>query len=90
MTREAWNFEFDESVASGWRPRDLTIAPSMFLLKVAGNSTIGPWVLRSNMTSAQYQAEFDRLFAQGMAPLRVAAQGTGAAARFAAIFATRE
>lgn len=89
-TGEAWNCEFDAPLPSGWRPRDLTITPSMALLRVAGNSTIGPWVQRVNMTSAQYQAEFDRLVPQGMAPLRVAAQGTGAAARFAAYFATRE
>jgi hypothetical protein len=89
-TGEAWLSGVDVTTPAGWRPLHLAINPSMTVLKVIGNSTIGPLVLRVNMTSAGYQVEFDRLLAQGMAPLRVAAQGTGAAARFAAIFATRE
>jgi hypothetical protein len=101
-TSEAWNADgvnddlataqnrFNAQVAAGFRPLNLAITPSLGMLVVYGNSTIGPWVMRMNMTSAEYQAEFDKYFAQGMAPLRLAAQGTGAGARFAAIWTTRE
>ncbi len=87
-TGEAWLWR--STTPPGYRPLNLAITPSMGLMGVFGNSTNFPWVLRSNLTSAGYQSEFDRLVPQGMAPLRVAAQGTGTAARFAAIFATRE
>ena len=101
-TGEAWNADgvnddlataqnrFNTQVAAGFRSLLVAITPSLGFLQVFGKSTIGPWVERLNMTSAGYQAEFDKYFAQGMAPLRVAAQGTGAGARFAAIWATKE
>ena len=42
---------------------------------------------RTDMTSAQYQAEYTNQTSAGFTPLRVSAKGSGAQARFAAIFA---
>jgi CubicO group peptidase (beta-lactamase class C family) len=42
------------------------------------------------MTSEGYQTEFNKLTAQGLAPVCVAAEGSGAGARFAAIFVASE
>lgn len=89
-TGEAWNSYVELPLPVGWRPLNLAILPSLAVMKVAGTSTIEPWVLRVNMTSAGYQAEFDKLLAQGMAPLRVSGQVSSLGTRFAAVFATRE
>lgn len=54
------------------------------------DSMMGGWETHSNLTSAQYQTEFNQQTAKGLYPIRVNAKGSGANARFAAVFMTAE
>ncbi|HEY4358347.1 MAG TPA: serine hydrolase [Acidobacteriaceae bacterium] len=54
------------------------------------DSMMGGWETHSNLTSAQYQTEFNQQTAKGLYPVRVSAKGSGANARFAAVFMTAE
>jgi CubicO group peptidase (beta-lactamase class C family) len=54
------------------------------------DSDIGRWDSRTGLTPDGYQARFDENAKEGLWPICVSATGTGAGARFSAIFATRE
>ena len=80
-----------DAVASTWgRPLHIALAPAGLAAESFADSTIGPWVSRAGMTPAQYQAEFDKQAKAGLIPLQVSGRGTGADARIAALFASRE
>jgi CubicO group peptidase (beta-lactamase class C family) len=51
------------------------------------NDSIGPWISRHGLTSAQYQAAFDQYVAEGYYPISVQGGGSTASPVFAAIFA---
>ena len=79
------------AVTSEWgRPEHIAITPAQGYLELFVDTQIGNWVSRTDLTSAEYQAEFDKWMAKGFSPVRVAAQGSGSNTRFAAIFATKE
>lgn len=102
LRREAWNCQASgedlsllqqrfDALATAWcRSSHVAVTPGGDYLGMFTDSTIGTWGARGNMTSAQYQAEFDAAKAKGLFPLRVAAKGSGASTRFAAIFTSRE
>jgi CubicO group peptidase (beta-lactamase class C family) len=81
---------FDAQVQQWARPSFVTVAPDVTYLSVFRDDSIGPWVARHEMTSAQYQGEFDRWVALGMFPVYVQGGGFGAGVRFAALFAERD
>lgn len=81
---------FDAQV-SGWaRPAHVALDEHGRHLSIFVDDQIDPWIARHGMTSAQYQAEFNRLVPLGFYPINVQGGGSGAAARFAAIFAKQE
>ena len=73
-----------------FRPRLLSVAEDRSIAAVFCNDVVGNWVARHGLTSGQYQQEFDSNIANGLMPICVSAGGTGAGARFAAIFAERD
>jgi len=81
---------FDAITSTRGRPLHVALAASDRTAQCFVDSTIGPWVARAAMTPARYQAEFDKQAAAGLMPLQVSARGSGADARIAALFASRE
>jgi CubicO group peptidase (beta-lactamase class C family) len=81
---------FDAITSTRGRPLHIALASSDRTAECFVDSTIGPWVARGAMTPAQYQAEFDKQAKAGLLPLQVSARGSGANARIAALFASRE
>lgn len=79
-----------ESTIPYARPSLVAVAPNQGLAVVFQNDVVGRWVARHGLTAAGYQQEFDRQVAAGLFPICVDAAGSGAAARFAAIFAERD
>jgi CubicO group peptidase (beta-lactamase class C family) len=89
LTTAQYQAEFDRLAAQGYR-----------LVHVSGYESGGqalyaaiwelapgpPMVARHGLTAAQYQAEFDRLAAQGYRPVHVDGYGVGGQALFAAIW----
>ena len=81
---------FDAITSTRGRPSHVALASSALAAECYVDSTIGPWVARGAMTPAQYQAEFDKQTKAGLMPLQVSARGSGANARIAALFTSRE
>lgn len=81
---------FDKMTSLGMRPAYTAITPSQNFTQMFTNASIGTWTARADLTSEAYQAQFDEQMAKGLVPIQVAAEGTGDATRFAAIFARRE
>lgn len=81
---------FDAQV-SGWaRPAYVSVSDQERYCSIFVDDQIGPWIARHGLTSAQYQAEFDRLVPLGFYPICVQGGGSGSGVRFAAIFARQE
>jgi CubicO group peptidase (beta-lactamase class C family) len=92
ITDDAMQYQrrFDAQV-SGWaRPAHVTLDDHGRHLSIFVDDDIGPWIARHGMTSAEYQAEFDRLVPLGFYPINVHGGRTGGTRRFAAIFAKQE
>lgn len=81
---------FEAMTVGGARPAHIALTPNGGVLEVYTDDSVGAWASRSGMTSAEYQANFNDFVGKGLAPVRVAAQGTGSDTRYAAIFAARE
>jgi CubicO group peptidase (beta-lactamase class C family) len=81
---------FEALRATGCRPAHVSVTPSLRCLELFVDSRAGSWSSRVGMTSAGYQAAYNEATGQGRQPLRVSAAGSGAGARFAAIFASQE
>lgn len=102
ISGEAWNCEaIDEggvalkerflALTDTWcRPSHIAVTPAGRNLELFVDSTIGPWSSRYWMTSDEYQEEFTKAKKNNLQPIRVSASGSGANARYAAIFASRE
>ena len=86
----AYQARFDAQVLQWARPAFVTVSPDVTYLSVFREDSIGPWVARHGMTSAQYQSEFNRWVAAGLFPVYVQGGGLGAGTRFAALFAERD
>jgi hypothetical protein len=100
----AWNLEavsdptdvnmlqqrFNAITAQGGRPAHIAITPSNEYVELFVDNALESWASRANLTSQGYQNEFNALTQEGLAPVCVAAQGSGANARFAAIFVNSE
>lgn len=81
---------FNAVTATGGRSAIVSVVPGDRVLQCFVDTTIGAWSSHGNMTSQQYQDEFNKAAAQGLSPVCVSASGSGASTRFAAIFAGRE
>lgn len=102
ISGQAWNCEaIDEGGAAlkarfvaltdTWcRLSHIAVTPARRNVALFVDSTIGPWSSRYWMTSEEYQAEYTKATNNNLQPIRVSASGSGANARFAAIFASRE
>lgn len=77
--------------ASGWcRPAHVTLSGSKRYFSMFVHNEIGPWVARHNMTSSQYQSEFNKWVGKGFFPICVQGGGGGSFTRYAALFVKRE
>lgn len=86
----AYQQRFDAQV-SGWaRPTHVAVCEGERYLSIFVDDQIGPWIARHGLTSADYQAEFDRLVPLGYYPICVQGGGSGTGRRFAVIFAKQE
>ena len=81
---------FNAFTAVGIRPSHIAVTPGLRHLEVFLDNRVGAWASRAGLTSAGYQQAFDEMMGKGLAPVRVSASGSGANARFAAIFAASE
>lgn len=90
-----WDFAENDLQAiseaqSFWaRPAFLTHSSSGRFIEVFRDDQVGDWVSRVNLTSDQYQAEFNSLVAQGYLPTCVQGAKVENTTRFTAIFAKR-
>ncbi|NJR71347.1 MAG: beta-lactamase family protein [Synechococcales cyanobacterium CRU_2_2] len=81
---------FNAQVQQWARPAFVTVSPDSRYLAVFREDSIGNWVARHDMSSQQYQQQFNEWTAKGMFPVYVQAGGSGENTRFAALFATRD
>jgi CubicO group peptidase (beta-lactamase class C family) len=75
---------------NAYRPAYVTLSDDQIYCSVFKDDVVGPWVARHGMTSADYQAEFDRQNAEGYYPICVQGGGSGNDTRYAAIFAKQD
>jgi len=71
------------------RPGFVTLSKHQLYFSVFRDDPIGEWSARHNMTSEQYQGEFDDFKKKGFYPICVQGGGEGSGTRYAAIFAKR-
>jgi CubicO group peptidase (beta-lactamase class C family) len=90
QTGDEYQVSFNVLTSVWNRPAYVAVSPAGRYLSLFRDDQIGPWIARHGMTSADYQAEFDRWVAEGYYPILVQAGGTGSGTRFAAIFSQRE
>ncbi len=92
MTSAQYQSAFDSYVAQGYRPRHVAgyavgntaqFAAIWDKSPAPGN---GAWVARHGMTSAQYQAEFDKWVGQGLKLVHVSGYAEGGQAKYAALW----
>jgi CubicO group peptidase (beta-lactamase class C family) len=74
----------------GWRPAFVTLSTDQLYCSSFRDDVVGEWYARHGITSAEYQAEFDARTKQGFYPICVQGGGSGADARYAAIFAKQD
>jgi CubicO group peptidase (beta-lactamase class C family) len=91
-TSDGYQARFDAETSAWCRPRLVAVNTDAQYLSLFVDSQInGTWQARHNMTSADYQTEFDTLTQQGYFPICVQAGGPDLnSATFAAIFVTSE
>jgi CubicO group peptidase (beta-lactamase class C family) len=74
----------------GYRPAYVALSGDQIYCSVFKDDVVGAWVARHGMTSAEYQAEFDKQNAAGFYPICVQGGGAGGDTRYAAIFAKQD
>jgi len=98
-TGDAWGYVIDASPSdfsetfSAFSEADARIAAlgmsdSQRYVSVWRDDRLGPWVGRSNYSSAGWQTQFTTLTGQGLWPTVIASGGSGANLRFAGSFST--
>ncbi len=85
-TGDQYQTRFNAQSQQWARPGFVTVSPDGNYLSVFREDSIGPWVARHGMSSAQYQQQFNEWTTKGFFPVCVQAGGTGSNARFAALF----
>jgi CubicO group peptidase (beta-lactamase class C family) len=84
---QAW---FDAYAQVPMRPAFLDANDGLQYAALFTDDSVGGWVARHGMTSADYQAEFDRQNQLGRMPIYVQGGGIGAGVRYAALFAAQD
>lgn len=89
MTSAGYQQTFDSYKAKGYRPVHVdgyTVNGTPYFAAIWEKKAGGAWVARHNMTSAQYQAEFNKWAGQGYKLIDVSGFEYGGSARYAAIW----
>jgi cytochrome c biogenesis factor len=89
MTSAEYQAEFDKYVAQGYRLVQVSgygVGGKDYYAAIWDKSSRSPWVARHGMTSAEYQAEFDKYVAQGYRLVQVSGYGVGGKDYYAAIW----
>jgi hypothetical protein len=81
---------FNTYTQLGMRPAAVDASDALQYAAIFTDDSVGPWVARHNLTSAQYQAEFDAQTGQGRYPITVQGGGLGGNIRYAAVFAGQD
>lgn len=74
----------------GYRPAYVALSADQTYCSVFKDDVVGPWVARHDMTSAEYQTEFNQQTAAGNYPICVQGGGTAANPVYASIFAKQD
>jgi CubicO group peptidase (beta-lactamase class C family) len=85
-----YQHRFDAQVTGWARPAYVSVSGDERYMSIFVDDQIGPAIARHGLTSAAYQAEFNRLVPLGFYPICVQGGGSGSAIRFAVIFAKQE
>lgn len=88
LTSAQYQQEFDTQLANGYRlvlVNGYTVGGSDYFAAIWEASPSGPWVAHHDMSSAEYQQEFDRLVGQGYRLVHVSGYGSGSE-KFAALW----
>ena len=72
---------------AGQRVCHIARTPKPGILSIYTDDQIGDYVVKGDMTSQEYDEQFNDLHAQGLVPIRLSAHGTLSNSRFAAVFA---
>src|SRR5262249_5409941 len=75
---------------AAYRAAYVALSGDHFYCSVFKDDVVGAWVARHGMTSADYQAEFDKQNAAGFYPICVQGGGSGSNTRYAALFAKQD
>ncbi len=89
-TADEYQSWFNTYTRSGLRPISVDASDALQYAAIFTGDSVGPWVARHNLTSAQYQAEFDTQSGLGRYPITVQGGGLGAGIRYAAVFAGQD
>ena len=92
LTSAQYQTAFDQLRARGFRPivvDGYEVAGTVRYAAIFIQDSSVPWVARHGLTSAQYQAQFDALVAQGYRLRFVSGYSSGGAARYAAVWERR-
>lgn len=75
---------------AGYRPAYVALSDDHMYCSLFKDDVVGAWVARHGMTSAEYQAEFDKQNAAGFYPICVQGGGSGDSTLYAALFAKQD
>ncbi len=89
-TGSAYKARFDALVSVWCRQTLVSITPGGRYLAVFADSTMGSWTARKDLTSSEYQDEYNKATAKGLMPICVSGSGSGSSVNLAAIFADRD
>ncbi len=89
-TGSAYKARFDALVGTWCRQTLVSITPGGRYLSMFADSTMGNWSARKDMSSAEYQDEYNKATAKGLMPICASGSGSGSSVNLAAIFADRD
>lgn len=89
LTSAQYQAEVNTLTAQGYRPvlvNGYGVGNTAYYAAIFEKSSVGPWVARHDMTSEQYQSEFEHWKAQGYRPLHISGFTVNGQDRYAAIW----
>ncbi len=75
---------------AGWRPACVAVSANQAYCSVYTDDYVGPWVARSALSAAEFQAEAATQRQAGRYPILVQGGGSGASIVYAAVFAAQD
>jgi CubicO group peptidase (beta-lactamase class C family) len=73
-----------------WRPAYVTASEDNYITSFFTDTSIGPWIARHGLTSAQLDSEYKTHMANYFYPIQIQGSGNGANTRFTALFAQQD